>query len=524
VGASPSFPDLWALNHLRLIPPPAKLIILAVILIIAIPRANRLIRDMMQRSQAAFISRKTLKFSILALCSFALFWSFRSQNMELGDSAYIIKSLTLAVHTRGYHVSYDEPLELLLHSTVFHIIHRYFDRDVADTYALLSSVCGILYIFIIVAFSRRITSSHFQFLLILGLLLSPGSIQLFFGYVENYTIVAAAIVFYFYLAYRCIRGEIGLLPPALVLSVSFCLHVLAGWLLPSLLYLWWIRTREKDFTSRVTAMVKTTGIFIAPIVATVVFLTYLGTDPSYFKATHLWNLDFIFLQAPGSNTLHHSMASAGHVMDVINELLLTALPGLAMIVYTLGVHHRRIQWRDPFLLSMLTSSLFLQIFAGTWNPDLGAYRDWDLFAIIGFSHTLLGVYLWTQSVPDTSRSRYAGVFLLAICLAFSATWIYANSRPGMKAENGHDDAHLILANDFYSKGNLMEAEKNYREAVRVNPGNPMANLNLAELSLRNGNQEEAVRFFQRYLEIEPDGQFADRVRKKLGTLQGSIQR
>src|SRR4029453_939895 len=61
--------------------------------------------------------------------------------------------------------------------------------------------------------------------LLLLVILLQGYIQLFFGYIENYTFYAVGIALYLWLALRTLRGASPLILPALALTICFALHL-----------------------------------------------------------------------------------------------------------------------------------------------------------------------------------------------------------------------------------------------------------------------------------------------------------
>ena len=75
--------------------------------------------------------------------------------------------------------------------------------------------------------------------------------QLFFGYVENYSFAAAGVLAYLWLGLRVLRGKTALWVAAAVLAVTNATHPSTVILAPSLLYLGWHawRTRNKSALS-----------------------------------------------------------------------------------------------------------------------------------------------------------------------------------------------------------------------------------------------------------------------------------
>ena len=83
-------------------------------------------------------------------------------------------------------------------------------------------------------------SSDLQRLSYTALGVTLGSMQLYFGYGESYTLVSACAALYTALGVRALRGG-SVLYPTLCVMLCMSLHVIAASLLPSLLYVLWLR-------------------------------------------------------------------------------------------------------------------------------------------------------------------------------------------------------------------------------------------------------------------------------------------
>ena len=73
----------------------------------------------------------------------------------------------------------------------------------------------------------------------IGMILTIRTMQLFFGYIENYSILSAGIMAYIYFSSLYLKNKIGITVPSLVLTFTFLAHLSAGFFFPSLLYLYY---------------------------------------------------------------------------------------------------------------------------------------------------------------------------------------------------------------------------------------------------------------------------------------------
>lgn len=448
---------------------------------------------------------------LLPVLSFPLFWLLRQRNFNLGDAEHLIQVLTRDVHTRGYHLTFDEPLELYLHSAAYRWLHAAFGWRVEDAYALLSALSGVGFVAIAAALFKG--TGRARRLVALGLIGASGIVQLFFGYVENYTLVATGILLYVLLAWRYLEGRCRLAWPALVLGSSVCLHVLSGWLFPSLLYLCLAgaRTTRDRLKNLATAALAV----IVPVAATVGFCAWLGVSPAAIKATHLWRMKFIFLIDPSDRMYKYPMLSGAHVVDVLNELVLAALPGVIALGW-IGVFHRReVVSADPMLRFLALVAVFVQLFSVSWNSELGAYLDWDLFGFVGFGYGLLSAWILARQIRSEASVRHAGGAIIVLALCSTGPWVVGNHRQVVQVDSRHDAAHVALARMHAANGDVDEAMRNYLEAIRANADNPEAHFGLGAAYHARGQSKQARRHLLRYLELDPDGVAAEQARSML---------
>jgi len=520
---------LWSIDHFD-VPLPLRLGIAACVTALVVGRVNRSVRRAVGRAGTIASEwarpNRYLLYALIALLFLPAFWGLRNRDYTLGDSTHLIEILTWDVHTRGYHVTYDEPMELYVHSLAYRGLHTAFGWDVARSYALVSALCGVAVVFLLLLLAESVVGDHGERWLFVAPLLCTGWVELFFGCVENYTLVAGGVIVYVVLGRRYLEGRCRLAWPALALSASVCLHVLAGWLFPSLAYLYFSNWREHDLRARIHRLAEVLLAVLIPIACTVGYLTAIGYGPDMVRHTHLVGLKFIPLLEPSYRFYRYEMFALQHLTDILNQVVLVALPGLLIWPFLLLFHRDRIDGKDRFLRFLVLIAAFSQIFAATWNPDLGAYNDWDLFAILSVGYVLSGAYVLTRSPPpDPSRSRiqsrirYAVLVFLAISTAHAGLWIVRNARKDVYVEDRHDAAHLAAGNTHLRAGDLPRAIAEYEEALRLAPGSPSAHLNLGIAHLRQDDLRKASGFFEETLRLAPHHPEAPRIRATLDQIR-----
>ncbi|MBA4373497.1 MAG: hypothetical protein C0402_11630 [Thermodesulfovibrio sp.] len=79
-----------------------------------------------------------------------------------------------------------------------------------------------------------------------------------------------------------------------------------------------------------------------------------------------------------------------------------------------------------------------------------------------------------------------------------------NYRQGIKLNPGNADAHYNLGNALAQKGSLAEAIREYREAVRIDRNMTAAHFNLGIALYRNGQLDEAITQYREAIRLDPE--------------------
>ncbi len=87
-------------------------------------------------------------------------------------------------------------------------------------------------------------------------------------------------------------------------------------------------------------------------------------------------------------------------------------------------------------------------------------------------------------------------------LESTTSFIESKASPGDKA--------FKKGNEEFQKGNFLEAEKAYREAINLEPKEPIYLYNLAITLIRQNKDDEALLYLQKMLEIQPNSYSANK--------------
>lgn len=327
--------------------------------------------------------------------------------------------------------------------------------DGAVVYRLLSPIAGAIFLTgaLGFAFARKLGAAWIPFLLLVSL----GTLQLFFGYIENYSFAAAGVMVYLWLGVRVLHGRSSLWHAATALAITNALHPSTVVLAPSLLALGWLLWRWRNLLAsadvygeaqsaqlRRMAKERPAASFLrlaAQIVLPMLLVgggLFVWMEASGHGLSALMETDrpggddarlFVPLWEVVSAREHYTMFAWEHLRDFLNEQALTGpilLPALAIL--WLGGMGARKKWRGEGLY-LLTAALGYLLFIWVWNPDYGGQRDWDLFSLAAIPLAALTAWMGTRVLVHR-RLLWAGLGALILLQSLhTAGWIWSNTLP-----------------------------------------------------------------------------------------------
>lgn len=370
---------------------------------------------------------------LIALACGVPFYVFRLQHLRWGDAYLLVHAIPHPQVRLTY--NWQAPLDVFIHARLWALGNRLFGwPDPTPVYTLLSVVAGVLFVWTLLGLAAWLGNERHERAVIFGLVASLGLMQLFFGYIENYSLMAVGVLVFIWLALRALRGETALVWPALALALTHAFHPSTIVLAPGLLFLAWQLTRTAPARARPLRMaLSIVAPYLTVFVGVVALMTagghgldaLLGADAPG-GGDHRW---FVPLFETTTRWEHYTMFSRGHLVDIVNEQLLVApvvWPGLALCVM---FARSRIPHRDPLFRQLLVLALLYALLTWTWNPDYGGQRDWDLFATASLPAALLFAYTLRAALPEPTALRRAGWALIAAQAFHTAMWIYQNTLP-----------------------------------------------------------------------------------------------
>jgi tetratricopeptide (TPR) repeat protein len=397
--------------------------------------------------------------------------------------------------------------------------------DPATAYRVVAAAAGALYAALALAAAGSLAPSARTRGVVLVALLTVGAVPQFLGYVEMYALLLPGGLA-FLLAASADR-EAGRAPwrSAAVLAVLAALHFSSLALLPVLAYAAGGRLRAGAAACAGAA---------AGTVAIVASLGYplAGAEALGAKILPL-------AAAGGAHRHAYGALSPAHLLDVLQEIVLVApVAVMAPLVGPL-----RAGWGSParaaagrgaagtdaaggLLVVAAASQLLFLLFA---NPEIGAFRDWDLLAAATLPLTLLGARRLARAeagAPAARSGKVGGAAgfavgaafpVLAAAAAHTLLWVTLNAsepRSDARFERLMTHARIAPRGEAYGwetlarwrldRGRPDDAARAAVRATEAAPDNGRLWLNAANVLQSVGALEEARRAFERAAEIRPE--------------------
>jgi hypothetical protein len=313
------------------------------------------------------------------------------------------------VPTLGAHVTHDEMWELYVHSRFWYYTNQYLGLSVDASYHVLSSLSGGVFIFILLQYSRILhTKNPLGFFL---LMISGGYMQLFFGDVENYTLTATLIMAYFLATVLYLMERISIVVPSILLALAITFHLLAGWLLPSLAFLYILEMQKGKYSHLFIAILSSVAI--------------VGLTLAFFHYHNLPIKDLFF----DSHAFGHGGNMSRMIVDPSlpyywQQINLLALLFPASILILPLLIYKRIGL-TPRNIHLLIATVSMLVFQFIWEAKLGVYNDWNLFASMALPFSAL---VWSNflEIPDLKNRKAITITLISLFFLHSYVWIISN--------------------------------------------------------------------------------------------------
>jgi hypothetical protein len=383
-------------------------------------------------------ARRWLLYAVVSLASGLLFWMGRIVHTRWGDAYILVNAIPHPEVRLTY--NWQAPLDIFLHAKVWMWGNRLFGwPDAMPAYWVLSSLAGVVFVFLLFLLADLVGRSLVEKALTFGLVASLGTMQLFFGYIESYTLICVGILLYLWLAIRALRGEVDLWRPAIVLALTHAFHPSTLVLQPSLWYMGWVLWKQH----RLRGPAAVGKVLVPSVVVALGVLALMQSGGHGLEAflgedfpgggDHRW---LVPLLSTTTRWEHYTMFSWAHLLDIVNQELLSAPVVLPSLILMAVFAHNRLRGRDREMRFLLLAAGCYLLLTLVWNPDYGGQRDWDLFSPASLPLAVLLAYLLPRALrePEPAPQTHPALIdvtvgLIAVQVIHTAAWVYQNTRP-----------------------------------------------------------------------------------------------
>ncbi|MBN9388386.1 MAG: hypothetical protein J0I20_10070 [Chloroflexi bacterium] len=424
-----------------------------------------------------------------------LFYLLRTQD-RYGDSAELVNKLKLFLQYRVETGRDDfliwrerEPLDFALHFVLWRGLLNFDWWKPEYTYIFTSVLAGGLFVVVANLLAAHLTRLKAGRWLLVGLLLSPATLLVFFGYIESYTLVTLVALIYAWLGVLAVRSKINIAWPAATLAIAVMLHPQALFLGPSLVFvlLWragffrqggpdWSQLRQEVLVAGLVSLAGVAAFGLLFIMYNyswqqwgVAREQFGGSDNGSFKpllasgvrpnSRELYPIlswDWLVYQfnlqmrlAPlalplialtGGWLLAHTRPKRGYGgwglvglgllifflgLVWIGSQAVVSLAVLGLVIQVAGLWLARRHIREPAAVFLGSLAAYTWLFSLAWNPDLGS-NDWDLLSLNGVFTSLLAGYLLIRVFGRFNGFGRTVTGVVACALALQAGWILYN--------------------------------------------------------------------------------------------------
>ncbi len=462
--------------------------------------------------KGAGFRRAALSWGLLLFGGLLVFWGMRSAVHLLGDGIMLMRELD------DFWSDVPRTDRAPLTFWIIRGLHRAGASiwDSAETtYRIFSCASGVLYLVAVRYAARTLGKDVLERFLIMALLLGAGYMQLFFGYVENYAFLFPFMLLYLLLGIRAIEGRVALWAPAALLGSLMALHITMMTLAPSLLALAILRARAGGTSGSATRGRSAANAALAILLSGIVFfgaLLLIQFDLIAYlqKRQGFYILNLFAVPGPKQ---HYRLFSIGKLSDFVNQYVLVA-PAFLMVLLLC----RNTGWmRGSDRQFVLVAALFPVLFTVVANPELGAFRDWDVFAFAALPLTLWAAITVVRNIRNRLVSPNTAVLICSAAALHTLFWIGTNAnvssaeaRYSGQLEGEFLSAHArshgweTLAVYHRDRGRNAQAVRAYEKVVEVDPKFSGGYYNLGNLYYDMKRYDRAAAYFQKVIKLKPD--------------------
>ena len=497
----------WGADLLYYYPDSLRIVFILLAILVLVPRVRARVHPLFAGLSAALRGngvRPWIVRILLILVALAGFIALQSARHLLGDGYLYLRELDAGITQRVDRAPLTFALIRFVHEAGASLW-----QTAENTYRVYSYASGLLFLLLALATAGALGRTDREKTVVFAFLVTAGYVQLFFGYVENYAFYMPATLLYLLAGLRSLENRAPLYVPALVLGLLVPFHFLFVLFAPSLIILGYYRYRRQETSMPKWKNVadKLAAFCTAPLAAVLVFWIAGFDFGAFLERTGGKHHILPLFSEPGFH-VPYRIVSLSHLLDFVNLQVLSA-PAAVMAVFLFGGKDYR---HHPFLLSAAAVPLFFTFLA---NPEIGAFRDWDILALPALPLTLWAASALLERRRQDERDHRSVSVICAAAALHTMLWIGLNANPAaaearyvhlMGRLNGHAASYgwETLGTYYRLRGKTVPALNAYKRALDANPQNPRHWLSVGIIYSDLGRPERGIDHLRRATEIQPD--------------------
>ena len=497
----------WGVDFLFFLPTPVQGLFVLVSALLLVPGVRRGIPACTNAlpfalwgpGRRVWFSRATV-----VLIALACFIHLSTARHFLGDGYPLLEILEAGF----WENSHRAPLSWALIRALHHICQPYWETA-ENTYRCYSYASGVLFVLLSFPVAAAIGKTNRDRSVVLAFLLSAGYIQLFFGYVEHYPLFMPGLLLYILMGIHALKQRVTLFGPACVLGVLIALHQAFTVFGPSLAFLAYraFRQQRNAIPSWKNLLTKFGALCCVPVTAAL----FVGMSGIGFEAyvSRMGGRNFLPLFAEPGYLSQYRIFSAAHFLDFLNQQLLAA-PAVCMALFLVG---RRSLAGQPFLAVCAIVPFFFTFLA---NPEIGAFRDWDVFSLPALPLTLWTAAAFLEAKGTGRGRRFDTAFVVCGAAALhTLAWIGVNASASAAQDrfvhltnrlsgNAGVNSWMVLGEYHETRSDDTAALQAYKRALKVDPTNSNRWLKIGVFFRERRQYAKAIEYFKKAQQLQPD--------------------
>ena len=448
--------QMWGVHSLRFVGDSAPLlVVLAVSTVCALAMHRHVI------SLVAWMSRYPWQTAaVVTGISAVLFWNLRATTSFLGDGNILLLSLPrMTFRTSDV---FDHHLHALFYKT-FIAPQR---GELILSYSILSGLAGVVFVTGTMLFCQTICRTFGQKVFCFLFVTTCGYMEVFFGYVESYSLFYSVFPWYAALSIRAIKGK-SPIPALIACSIAVAFSQTAALVgLSMLLAMWMSIARAKN---KVAATILYCSIPLGVGTVVVMYLLTAGFSFEQYRAMLAetgMSSGKVFLPLFSGS---YAALSPRHLLDCLNLHLLSSPIAFIALVFAI---RPRLLLKDRIAQFLFLMFFFELAFFFMMDPRIDLVRDWDLQSGPIVLYTLFVVYVLIHEGVLAWRPR-AQITIVGVSAFHALAWIALNHDAEASAHrfavlSESRQAHTlpnVTGHNFEQLGAFYSERKNFKVAA-----------------------------------------------------------